>query len=62
MGQNLDIFIFGGVMKEINSINKELKEVIVLFESLRKENLELYNKLKIFLEMNSVIKKTEIKI
>lgn len=62
MGQILDIFIFGGVMKEINSINKELKEVIVLFESLRKENLELYNKLKIFLEMNSVIKKTEIKI
>ena len=62
MGQILDIFIFGGVMKEINSINKELKEVLVLFESLRKENLELYNKLKIFLEMNSVIKKTEIKI
>ena len=62
MGQILDIFIFGGVMKEINSINKELKEVIVLFESLRKENLELYNKLKIFIEMNSVIKKTEIKI
>lgn len=47
-------------MKNINYENKDLLEVIELFGDLKKENTELYNKLRIFLEINNAIKKTEI--
>lgn len=43
------------------NISKELLEVVFLFENLKKDDIELYNNIKIFLEVNNIIKKTEIK-
>ena len=47
-------------MTNANCENKDLLEVVELFGNLKKENTELYNKLRIFLEINNEIKKTEI--
>lgn len=48
-------------MKQKHNVSKELLEVIFLFENLKKDNIELYNNIRIFLEVNNIIKKTEIK-
>lgn len=36
------------------------KEIIILFNKLREIDIELYNKIKIFIEINNKIKKTEV--
>ena len=43
------------------NISKELLEVLFIFENLKKDDIEHYNNIKIFLEVNNIIKKTEIK-